>query len=1487
MNQQSVQAVLNTYPNLLTVASAGDQGAARGAFTNAIGRYMAASQFIRSRRAGVRFFNLVTNDLPEEQNFRTFLTDLASSVSAPFGGPGSDANAIAGASFYNVIRDFTNHTISLANFFNGNFNLRSLLPALTPSEFTFVWDSFPDMTLGGVVSGLTQTNLGKAFVKAFHAQAQLNLPGVTCTVLGSAPRNLQGSLNGVTLGADGNLYGTINYGGAEGDGAFFSVPQGGGFNLLYSFGAKRNAEGAPLDGGNPSSLVLGSDNNFYGTTSWGGSNYNGTIFRITPGGSLKSLYQFGQDSDGYSGGGNPLALGSDGSLYGTTQFGGDNGMGIIFRFTPSPAGSGGQFTTLYSFYDAGAGALVQGSDGYFYGVTQFGGDNSAGSIFQFIPAQDGGQFNPLYSFMPAFDLWGDQVPIGVNPLVQGRDGNFYGTTQYGGDNFGNGSGGQGDGTLFRIDSNGNFTTLYSFDENEFDGFGPIGALVQRSNGDFCGITSSGGANGKGTLFDFVPGLGTGFFVWFNDGLGRQQSGQNGDYGMSYNFNSTVGLIKGVVNGQGHVYGTAPGGGANGNGTVFKLSTNSDTAALIVSSPPSSTNQIGSTVTLQVTASGTALTYQWARMGSTLPANASGATTAKLTLSGLTLADAGSYVVVVKNSYASAASAVAVLTVAAPPTITSQPATPVNMAAGGTLNLTVGAGGPGPLTYQWLVNNVRLTDGTTLSGEVVTGSASNHLTISPASTTDSGSYTVVVSNPFFSTNSHVSMVTVGVPPNVSAPASATNLVGNTNVMRVTATGTPPLRYQWRKNGTAAANNVAGATSNSLTLANLTLANAGSYAVVVTNTFGSVTSAVAVLTVVQGPTITSQPTTPVNIVQGAALSLKVGATGGSLAYQWFANNIRLANGGYIAGVAASNLVISAASTTNSGSYTVVVSNSIGAVTSKVSVVTVGVDKGAPGVTITSPAASPYPRLSAPVAFGGTASEANVLVTNVNYWITNLNGSPPTQGQARLAAGPGTVSNWTVTGISPPAGSNVFAVQSQDFSGNTSQVVSLKFFLKSPAQLTVITNTGTGNGTVKGTALIAGDTAAADGAMLNVGEAYSITATPGSNSFFVNWTGSAGTTNGQTLSFIMQNNTSLTANFITNIFVGMAGTYNGLFPFEAMMATAETAGWIEKLKLNNQGVYSAIVHLDGSAPGISGTFTHDGYATNVVPIALEKNVTVVFSLNTNSGTISVSVTGTNSQTQWMSEGVLLASLANTRVDAGAYTVLIPPASTSLAPAIPIPPGYGYLLLSNNPGTATVAPIVTITGALADGTTTLSQTVPIGEDNGIPVIPVYLSLYSTNAPGLLFGRISLSSTPGLGGPLGDLTWIRKASPSGLFAAGFTNASLTAQVAPWSNSVPLTNVILPNSQLTLMGGGFATPLMINVSVHGTNLAPAGTTPNYQSGSVNTNTGQFTITFTNNGVQTGRGAILQNMQNAMFGGGYFIMGPAASPTNAGTILWVQ
>jgi uncharacterized repeat protein (TIGR03803 family) len=1520
MTDKSIQAVLSANPNLLTIANSSDLTPARSAFTNAVSCYMTASQFIRNRPAGGRFlFNLDmtnANDVNAESNFRIFITDLEKSLGSPYGGtPAALAGAIPGAKFYGAISSFTNHTVSLSNFFGGNFNLRTSLPTLTTNGITFIWDSFTNTTLGGVITGLTVTNLDQAFLKVFHAQAQLSIPGVTCQVVSSVGKNANlSSLNGVVQGTDGNFYGTTQYGGGNGYGAFFQAKPNGSFTLLYNFGGTTNSDGSPADGGWPSSVVLGNDGNFYGTTPYGGTNGEeaGTIFKITTGGSLKTVYTFGDQDDGSVAGGNPLVLAKNSStFYGATLYGGDNGEGVIFSFTP-PSGFGateGTFTTLASFpytpqsnpmsYGAGAGALVQGSDGYFYGVTQFGGDNGAGSLFQFVPNGTSSAINTGYSFPLMSDAYGNPLSLGINTPVQAASGVFFATTQFGG-NIYNSSSGEGDGTLFCIDTNGNFTPLFSFDENGFDGYNPIGAMVQGGDGAFYGITSAGGANSDGTIFRYALGGTAASVVWFDKGLG-EQNGNNGGY-----YNNTI--YAGLINVSGEFYGTAPNGGGNGNGTVFSLNGTglSGNYPPSIGTPPTSTIAgLGTSATLTVSASGGGtLMYQWRKNSSTLNnsgTHITGATLADLSLSGLLLTDAGSYSVVVKNTYGSITSAVAVLTVVPPPTIFIQPATLVNIGQGQELSLSVGASnsvaGGGALTYQWWGHGGSLTDGLGASGETISGTATSNLVINPAQGADSGSYYVVVSNAYAGTNSRVSIVTVGVAPRnlVVSPPNPTNLVAGSVTFTVASNGTPPLTFHWFKNGTSPLSNggqVTGATSGSLTLSALTLANSGSYSVVVTNTFGRTTSTVAVLTVVPGPKIVTAPPSSLSLVQGQELSLKVTASGGSLIYFWRTNTVNLTDGGFVSGSATSNLVINPASITNSGSYTIVVSNSNGAATSGVCVVTVKADTFKPTVAITSPSAGA--RSNAPMTFRGTASESTssggVYLTNVNYWITNLNGSPLKSGTEILTGGTGSVSNWSVN-LSPSPGSNVFAVRSRDFSGNTSAVVTVKFFLKSPAQLTVITNTGSGNGRVNGTSFISGDAVPSNGAMLNIGESYAITATAGTNSYFNGWTGTAGTTNGQTLTFIMENGTTLNASFITNIFVEMAGNYNGLFSSEALgVATEETAGMIGDLALTSQGGYSGKLYLGGTSYNLASppSFDHQGNATNVIKNTVEGTVTVEMTVNANSSprTITGFVIGTNNilsggtiQPRWESHLNLVASLAKSSNFTRRYTMLIPPEPTT---AIPTPPGYGFALLTNNPTDATV----TLTGYLADGAT-FTQAAPIGEDDTIAVFPLP---YSGSLNGMLWGKLTLSPAPAAAIPSGNLTWIRKASTSsGMFKAGFTNNSFAVDGSLWSNSVPLDMVVPSGSQFSVTGAGVNVNGTVYVS--NTNIVSNTKVPGFKSDSVNTNTGQFTLIFTNNGVLvTGHGALLQNPYylgtTNNIGAGFFTMGTTSSPTNAGSImLW--
>ena len=159
---------------------------------------MAASAFIRARPAGgpKYLFNLDANDLTDEANFRTTLTELENSLNG-----------------FVAIGSGTNYTINMGNFFSGDTSVQSLLPTQTTNRAGFIWNSFPDTTLGHVITGLTQTNLGKLFLKEFHEEAQLDVPTLAFTVVSAAGSSFnqssqdgyQGTLNGVVLGAGGTF----------------------------------------------------------------------------------------------------------------------------------------------------------------------------------------------------------------------------------------------------------------------------------------------------------------------------------------------------------------------------------------------------------------------------------------------------------------------------------------------------------------------------------------------------------------------------------------------------------------------------------------------------------------------------------------------------------------------------------------------------------------------------------------------------------------------------------------------------------------------------------------------------------------------------------------------------------------------------------------------------------------------------------------------------------------------------------------------------------------------------------------------------------------------------------------------------------------------------------------------------------------------------------------------------------------------------------
>lgn len=294
-----------------------------------------------------------------------------------------------------------------------------------------------------------------------------------------------------------------------------------------------------------------------------------------------------------------------------------------------------------------------------------------------------------------------------------------------------------------------------------------------------------------------------------------------------------------------------------------------------------------------------------------------------------------------------------------PSLTTQPQSQT-VVAGNNAAFTVAANGTPPLSYQWRFNEANLS-----------GATSSSYTVINAQSANAGNYAVVVSNAWGSVTSVVAVLTVNVPPTITThPQSQTVVAGNSATFTVVASGTSPLSYQWRFNGA----NLGSATSSTYTVLNAQPANAGNYSVVVGNAAGSVTSAVAALTVNVPPTITTQPQSQ-TVVAGNNATFTVVAGGTSpLSYQW------RFNGANLGGAVSSSYTVLNAQSAVAGNYTVVVSNSAGSVTSAVA-----------SLTVTPPTLPNDDFANATLIAGGTGS-----VSGNNTGATGEPNEPPNHGR-----------------------------------------------------------------------------------------------------------------------------------------------------------------------------------------------------------------------------------------------------------------------------------------------------------------------------------------------------------------------------------------------------------------------------------------------------------------------------------------------------------
>jgi uncharacterized repeat protein (TIGR03803 family) len=355
------------------------------------------------------------------------------------------------------------------------------------------------------------------------------------------------------------------------------------FTTLASFDGDNG--GAPQYG----SLVQATDGNYYGTTQYGGPKDTGVFFQVTPSGELTVIYKFCSRSkctDGKAPWSGPV-LDSDGNFYGTTNLGGSGkqNAGTIYKMTP-----GGALTTLYTFcptapspcddgkYPIG---LMQASNGNFYGVAaNYGADNN-GTIFELSKS---GVFKVLYSFCALANCVDGEEPYAG--LIQASNGNFYGTTARGG--------AYGNGTVYEVSATGYFRTIHSFCAQQpgcTDGATPYAGLVEDANGNLYGTTFYGGANGYGSVFEITAARQFVLVHSFDNTDGAYpisalilasdgnlygtantifQIAVGNEFHSLYTFcGCTNTLLQGT---DGTFYGTTAEGGTSNNGTIYSFST---------------------------------------------------------------------------------------------------------------------------------------------------------------------------------------------------------------------------------------------------------------------------------------------------------------------------------------------------------------------------------------------------------------------------------------------------------------------------------------------------------------------------------------------------------------------------------------------------------------------------------------------------------------------------------------------------------------------------------------------------------------------------------------------------------------------------------------------------------------------------------------------------------------------------------------------------
>lgn len=309
------------------------------------------------------------------------------------------------------------------------------------------------------------------------------------------------------------------------------------FTVLYNFDGLLGSN----DGTNPNNNLLRAPTGvFYGTTQGGGTNGGGTVYSVTASGVETVIHRFAGGTDGFEPQSN-VTRDPSGNLYGTTTLGGNYDSGIVYKIAPN-----GKETVLYTFTggaDGGlpVGGVVRDTNGNLYGTTYGGGANGIGTIYQIDAA---GNETVLHSFdiSSGGQSWAN--------LLRDQYGNLYGT---------GGGGTYGQGVVFELSSTGEYSTVYSFQNNGKDGEDPGQSLLMDSAGNIYGTTRDGGTHGEGTIYKIEPN-GTETVL---HSFGPQADGMWPTFGVTQDP-------------KGNLYGVTQSGGAYnvgdyGDGTVFEFS----------------------------------------------------------------------------------------------------------------------------------------------------------------------------------------------------------------------------------------------------------------------------------------------------------------------------------------------------------------------------------------------------------------------------------------------------------------------------------------------------------------------------------------------------------------------------------------------------------------------------------------------------------------------------------------------------------------------------------------------------------------------------------------------------------------------------------------------------------------------------------------------------------------------------------------------------